>query len=65
MYFFRNMLNNKMDLKSYNYHNFEVVMTKTDISGQTTLIWYENVCVSIDVRGPSIGNINEVCCLCS
>lgn len=38
MYFFRNMLNNKMDLKSYNYHNFEVVMTVTDISGQTALI---------------------------
>lgn len=38
MYFFRNMLNNKMDLKSHNYHNFEVVMTVTDISGQTALI---------------------------
>lgn len=28
------MLNNKIDLKSYNYHNFVVVMTTDDVSGQ-------------------------------
>lgn len=50
------MLNNKLYLKSYNYHNFEVVMSTNDTSGQ-------HVCVSVDVRGVSIANINVVCCL--
>lgn len=33
------MLNNKIDLKSYNYHNFVVVMTTDDVSGQQP--WYD------------------------
>lgn len=48
MYFFRNMLNNKIYLKSHNYYDFDVAMSINDILEQLTLMWYENVYISFD-----------------
>lgn len=53
MYFFRNMLNNKIYLKSHDYRNFEVAMSINDILGQQT--WCDvKMCMFLLMSEPQV-----------